>query len=71
MTDFTPLWSPVRIGSTQLAHRVALAPMTRVSATEDGLATGKMVSYYEAFARGGFGLLITEGIYPDTAHSQG
>ena len=71
VSDFTPLWSPVRIGSTELAHRVALAPMTRISATEDGLATEKMVSYYEAFARGGFGLLITEGIYPDTAHSQG
>lgn len=71
MPDFAPLWSPVRIGSTHLAHRVALAPMTRISATEDGLATETMVSYYEAFARGGFGLLITEGIYPDTAHSQG
>jgi 2,4-dienoyl-CoA reductase-like NADH-dependent reductase (Old Yellow Enzyme family) len=71
MPDFTPLWSPARIGSTQLANRVALAPMTRISATEDGHATGKMAAYYEAFARGGFGLLITEGIYPDTAYSQG
>lgn len=71
MTNLDPLWSPLRIGSTQLANRVALAPMTRVSATEDGLVTEKMVSYYEAFARGGFGLLITEGIYPDTAYGQG
>lgn len=71
MPDFTPLWSPLQIGSTRLENRVALAPMTRVSATEEGRATEKMMSYYEAFARGGFGLLITEGIYPDTAHSQG
>jgi 2,4-dienoyl-CoA reductase-like NADH-dependent reductase (Old Yellow Enzyme family) len=71
MPDFTPLWSPMQIGSTELENRVALAPMTRISATEDGLVTEKMVSYYEAFARGGFGLLITEGIYSDTAHSQG
>ena len=71
MTNLTPLWSPLQIGSTQLPNRVALAPMTRISATEDGLVTEKMVSYYEAFAQGGFGLLITEGIYPDTAHSQG
>jgi len=69
--DFAPLWSPVQIGSTQLPNRVALAPMTRISATEEGLVTEKMVTYYESFARGGFGLLITEGIYPDTAHSQG
>lgn len=71
MTNSAPLWSPVQIGSTQLPNRVALAPMTRVSATEEGLATEKMVSYYEAFARGGFALVITEGIYPDTAYSQG
>jgi len=71
MTDYTPLWSPIRIGSTDLDNRVALAPMTRISATEDGHATERMASYYQTFARGGFGLLITEGIYPDTAHSQG
>lgn len=71
MTDYTPLWSPIRIGSTELDNRVALAPMTRISATEDGHATERMASYYRTFARGGFGLLITEGIYPDTAHSQG
>ena len=71
MTNLAPLWSPLQIGSTQLSSRVALAPMTRISATEDGLVTEKMVSYYEAFARGGFSLLITEGIYTDTAYSQG
>lgn len=71
MPDFTPLWAPVQIGSTELASRIALAPMTRVSATEDGHATEKMAAYYEAYARGGFSLLVTEGIYPDTAYSQG
>ncbi|MCH6472392.1 NADH:flavin oxidoreductase [Sinomonas terrae] len=71
MTNLAPLWSPLQLGSTHLGNRVALAPMTRISATEEGLATAKMASYYEAFARGGFALLITEGIYPDTAHSQG
>lgn len=71
MPDFSPLWSPLTIGATRIENRVALAPMTRISATDDGHATERMASYYEAFARGGFGLLITEGIYPDTAHSQG
>ncbi|MBG6184259.1 2,4-dienoyl-CoA reductase-like NADH-dependent reductase (Old Yellow Enzyme family) [Arthrobacter sp. CAN_A214] len=71
MPNSDPLFSPMRLGSTELANRVALAPMTRVSATEDGHATKRMASYYEAFARGGFGLLITEGIYPDMAFSQG
>ena len=71
MSNFDQLWSPVQIGSIELGNRVALAPMTRVSATEDGRATERMAAYYRAFARGGFGLLITEGIYPDTAYSQG
>ncbi|GAC1604912.1 MAG: hypothetical protein NVS3B6_16980 [Pseudarthrobacter sp.] len=71
MPALSPLWSPVRIGSTQLTSRGGLAPMTRVSATEDGHATEKMAAYYEAYARGGFSLLVTEGIYPDTAYSQG
>ena len=71
MPEFTPLWSTVRIGSTEVANRVALAPMTRISATEEGHVTDRMVSYYERYARGGFGLLVTEGIYPDTAYSQG
>jgi 2,4-dienoyl-CoA reductase-like NADH-dependent reductase (Old Yellow Enzyme family) len=69
--DLTPLWKPLQMGPTPLENRVALAPMTRISATEEGRATDRMISYYETFARGGFGLLITEGIYPDTSHSQG
>ncbi|UUL75482.1 NADH:flavin oxidoreductase [Pseudarthrobacter sp. Fe7] len=71
MPNLDPLWNTLRIGSTELPNRVALAPMTRVSASEDGHATERMASYYSRFARGGFGLLITEGIYTDTAHSQG
>ncbi|MDJ0460092.1 NADH:flavin oxidoreductase, partial [Arthrobacter sp. NQ7] len=63
MPNLEPLWTSLRIGPTELPNRVALAPMTRVSATEDGHATGRMASYYSRFAAGGFGLLITEGIY--------
>ncbi|OAD97711.1 NADH:flavin oxidoreductase [Arthrobacter sp. OY3WO11] len=71
MPNLDPLWTSLRIGSTELPNRVALAPMTRVSATEDGHATERMASYYSRFAAGDFGLLITEGIYTDTVHSQG
>ena len=65
------LFTPLRVGSVNLPNRLAVAPMTRVSATADGLATAQMAGYYEAFARGGFGLVITEGIYTDKAHAQG
>lgn len=45
--------------------------MTRVSATAEGLPTDAMRRYYERFACGGFGLVITEGVYTGSADSQG
>jgi 2,4-dienoyl-CoA reductase-like NADH-dependent reductase (Old Yellow Enzyme family) len=59
------------IKGATLRNRLAVAPMTRVSATEDGLATDAMRRYYARFAAGGFGLVITEGLYTDRAHAQG
>jgi 2,4-dienoyl-CoA reductase-like NADH-dependent reductase (Old Yellow Enzyme family) len=67
----TNLFSPLSISQIDTKNRVGLAPMTRTSATESGLATEQMVKYYSKFARGGFGLLITEGVYPDEMYSQG
>ncbi|CAN3130802.1 NADH:flavin oxidoreductase [Mycobacterium sp. smrl_JER01] len=66
-----PALTAFRLGSTHLLNRFVVAPMTRVSATSDGSATTDMGAYYAAFARGGFGLIITEGIYTDATHSQG
>ncbi|OWQ45551.1 NADH:flavin oxidoreductase [Roseateles noduli] len=65
------LFSPTSLGPLQIANRMAVAPMTRVSALEDGRATPRMAGYYAEFAAGGFGLVITEGIYTDRAFAQG
>lgn len=65
------LFSPVRLGGVGLGNRLVVAPMTRVSATDDGLATPRMAAHYRAFAEGGFGLVITEGIYTDRSYAQG
>ena len=70
-SERNPLFAPIRIGAVSLPNRLAVAPMTRVSATEDGLPTQRMAQYYASFAEGGFGLVITEGIYTDQAYSQG
>lgn len=69
--DRDPLFTPLRLGTLSLANRTAVAPMTRVSATPDGCATPEMADYYASFATGGFGLVITEGVYTDKAYSQG
>lgn len=59
------------IGNLTVKNRFAVAPMTRVSATQSGSATPSMARYYERFAKGGFGMVITEGIYTDRAFAQG
>ncbi|WP_425325253.1 oxidoreductase [Planococcus soli] len=64
------LFETVTLGSTTLDNRIGLAPMTRISATTKGWATDQMASYYTSFARGGFGLIITEGTYIDDKYSQ-
>ncbi|MBB5776608.1 oxidoreductase [Nonomuraea jabiensis] len=66
-----PALRPDRIGDLHLANRLAVSPMTRVSAAADGTPTAEMAEYYTAFARGGFSLVLTEGTYTDTRYSQG
>jgi 2,4-dienoyl-CoA reductase-like NADH-dependent reductase (Old Yellow Enzyme family) len=72
MNHPTPsILTPFDIKNLTLRNRLAVAPMTRVSATQTGVATDAMVRYYERFAKGGFGMVITEGIYTDQRFSQG
>lgn len=65
-----PLLAPGHIGKAALKNRLVVAPMTRVTASEEGIASDRMKTYYADFARGGFGLVISEGIYIDRAWSQ-
>lgn len=69
--QYACLFQPVSIGHMALKNRLTVAPMTRISASDEGCATEQMAHYYGAFARGGFGLIISEGIYTDKAYSQG
>jgi 2,4-dienoyl-CoA reductase-like NADH-dependent reductase (Old Yellow Enzyme family) len=69
--QYEPLFRPASIGGVDLTNRVALAPMTRVSATADGVPNDRIAGYYRSFAEGEFSLLITEGLYIDDQTSQG
>jgi 2,4-dienoyl-CoA reductase-like NADH-dependent reductase (Old Yellow Enzyme family) len=72
MTDTpSPILSPYRSNGIAVRNRIAVAPMTRITATENGHPTQTMFDYYMRFAKGGFGLVTTEGIYTDKAFSQG
>lgn len=70
-TKYPELFSGITINGVELKNRIALAPMTRTSAEEDGVPSKMMLSYYRRYAKGGFSLLISEGTYPDEAFSQG
>jgi 2,4-dienoyl-CoA reductase-like NADH-dependent reductase (Old Yellow Enzyme family) len=65
------LFAPIVINGHTVKNRLSVAPMTRITANEDGRPSETMTRYYERFARGGFGTVITEGIYTDQAFSQG
>lgn len=56
------LWSKTRVGRMELSNRLAMAPMTRSRAQEDG-TPGELTSLYYA-QRESMGLLITEGTKP-------
>ncbi|WP_427307767.1 NADH:flavin oxidoreductase [Cupriavidus sp. H39] len=65
------LFDALALNGVPLRNRLVVAPMTRISASDAGVATEAMRRYYAGFARGGFGLIVTEGIYTDRAYAQG
>ncbi|MBP1818287.1 NADH:flavin oxidoreductase [Mycobacterium sp. OAE908] len=69
--QFPKLFSPFTLSTLKLANRVVVAPMSRVSTCGDGVPTAQMSDYYRRFAEGGFGMIITEGIYPPGPAAQG
>ena len=57
------LFTPIRVGAFNLAHRVVLAPLTRMRSEMPGNVPGPaMVKYYEQRATPG-GLLIAEATF--------
>ena len=56
------LWTPVKIGTLNLRHRLGLAPMTRSRAKPDGTPGDLAAQYYAQ--RASLGLLISEGTQP-------
>ncbi|KQS66130.1 alkene reductase [Modestobacter sp. Leaf380] len=62
------LFSPVRLGDLELANRIAMAPLTRMRSSADGVPGDLNVEHYAQ--RASVGLIVTEGTYP-SAESRG
>ena len=68
MTEALPhLFSPLTLAGHTLRNRTAMAPLTRQMAEPDGTPTAEMAAYYARRARGGIGLIVTEGTYESDA----
>ncbi len=60
---FDTTFSPLQLGPLTLKNRLIMAPLTRQLAEEDGTPTAEMAAYYARRARGGIGMIISEGTY--------
>ena len=57
---FPTMFSPIRIGSVTVPNRFVVPPMCSNLANPDGTLSDRSLAYYQARARGGFGLITLE-----------
>ncbi len=58
--NFQLLFSPIKIGTMEVANRFVVPPMGTNLANPDGTVSEELIAYWEARAKGGWGLLIVE-----------
>jgi 2,4-dienoyl-CoA reductase-like NADH-dependent reductase (Old Yellow Enzyme family) len=59
--ELAPLFEPLSVGSVEVRNRIA-HPAVVGNLGAHGLPTDALVAYYESRARGGAGLIVTEGM---------
>ena len=60
MMKFPTMFSPVQIGTVTVPNRFVVPPMGNNLANTDGTLSDRSLSYYQARAKGGFGLITIE-----------
>jgi 2,4-dienoyl-CoA reductase-like NADH-dependent reductase (Old Yellow Enzyme family)/thioredoxin reductase len=60
MRSLKKLFSSIKIGGMEVKNRIVMAPMGTDGATDDETISQKQINYYEARAKGGVGLIISE-----------
>jgi 2,4-dienoyl-CoA reductase (NADPH2) len=65
MERYPQIFSPGKIGSLTTKNRIKYAATETNFNTSDGYVTSREVAYMEAQAKGGSGIVTTQGAYPD------
>jgi len=68
MTTLDALFSPLKIGSMELANRIVMAPMTVDYGLPDETPSDRQLAYYAERAAGGMGLIGLEVCSVDPVH---
>ena len=58
--NFPNMFSPINIGTVTVPNRFVVPPMGNNFANTDGSMSERSAAYYEARAKGGFGLITIE-----------
>lgn len=59
--NFTPLLEPLKLGPSLIKNRIVMGPLTRSRAFPTNVPNDVMLEYYVQRAKGGPGLIISEG----------
>ena len=68
MSQFKHIFTPIRIGSMELANRLVMAPMTVDYGNDDETPSDRHLAYYSERARGGVSLIGLEVCSIDPEH---
>lgn len=59
MTNYTHLFSPIKVGNTTIKNRVFMPPLS-TNLADHGYVTDELIQHYAARAKGGVGLIVSE-----------
>lgn len=59
MTQYTHLFSPIKVGKTEIKNRVFMPPIS-TNLADHGYVTDELIQHYAARAKGGVGLIVSE-----------
>ncbi len=71
MKDYGNVFSPIVIGNIEIKNRIETPPMLPCLATMDGYVTREMIQFYQAFARGGAGIVTIGDAAVDFEYARG